>query len=150
MPRRIRAVSLLVVSTVLTACAVNTHTTVSGADRNIPAKRFLIPVDESRSVTLFGNVHPLARAEFDQGMTYSDKQLNRMLLVLEPSAAKQAALDTLVAEQQDPGSLLYHQWLSPAEFGARFGADDSALAQVIAWLTVHGFTIEEIPARPPP
>ena len=69
-----------------------------------------------------------------------------MLLLLDSSPAQPADLDTLVAAQQDPVSSLYHQWLTPAEFGARFGATDTDLAQVSAWLAAQGFTIDEISA----
>ena len=69
-----------------------------------------------------------------------------MLLELNSSPAQQADLAALLAAQKDPDSPLYHHWLSPAEFGARFGADDADLAQVTAWLMTQGFTIDEIHA----
>jgi subtilase family serine protease len=69
-----------------------------------------------------------------------------MLLLLNPSPQQQSDLDALLAAQQDPDSPLFHQWLTPAEFGARFGASDADLAQVTGWLAAHGFTIDEIPA----
>ncbi len=104
------------------------------------------PVDESRMITLRGNVHPLARPEFDQGLANPATRLDRMLLVLNSNSAQQADLEALVAAQQDPDSPLYHQWLTPGEFGARFGASDAGLEQVTAWLTSKGFTVEEISA----
>jgi len=45
-----------------------------------------------------------------------------------------------------PPPPLYHRWLTPAEYGARFGASEQELAQVAGWLANHGFTVEEIPA----
>jgi len=146
MRRYIGITLLLVVTSFVSACAVNSRTSDSVGPQTVPLERSPLPVDESRSVTLVGNVHPLARAEFDQGIVNSDARLDRMLLLLNPPPAKQATLDALVSEQQDPSSPHYHQWLTPDEFGAQFGADDSGLQQVIAWLTVHKFTIEEIPA----
>jgi subtilase family serine protease len=68
-----------------------------------------------------------------------------MLLLLEPSAAQQAELDALVAAQQNPASPLYRHWLTPAQYGARFGASAHDLSRVVAWLAAHGFTVEEIP-----
>ena len=120
--------------TTLTSCALPSAPTLRGAQ----------PVDESQTVTLAGNVHPLARAEFDAGAVSADLHLEHMLLVLAPSAEQQAALDALVEAQQDPESPQYHEWLTPAEFGARFGVSDTQLAQVTAWLTTHGFAIDEI------
>lgn len=103
-------------------------------------------VDETHEVTLAGNVHPLARSEFDLGALPAETPLSRMVLVLKTSAARQAELDAIVAAQQDPESPLYHQWISPAEFGARFGAGAADIDQATAWLTGRGFTIDEIPA----
>lgn len=111
-----------------------------------PISRALRPIDESQVVTLDSNVHPLARAEFDLGVVGADTRFNKMLLQLAPTAAQQAELDALVAAQHDPASPLYHHWLTPAQYGARFGASAQDVARVVAWLAGHGFTVEEIPA----
>jgi pseudomonalisin len=103
-------------------------------------------IDESPAVTLEGNVHPLARPQFDQGLANSDTRLERMMLVLKPTAAQQESLDALVASQQDADSPQFHQWLTPAEFGARFGAAQGDLALVTAWLASRGFEVNEIAA----
>jgi len=102
---------------------------------------------ETQLVTLTGNIHPLARAEYDMGPVDAETRLDRMILELQPSATQQAKLDLLVEEQQDAASPLYHQWLKPAEYGARFGASVSQLQQITAWLTAHGFAIDEIAAN---
>jgi len=111
-----------------------------------PADRLVRPIDDNQSVTLSGNVHPMARGDFDQGAVDQQTPLDRMVLQLEPSAAQQAELDLLVEEQHDPASPLYHQWLTPAQYGARFGASAGDVARVAAWLQSHGFTVDEIPA----
>jgi subtilase family serine protease len=81
------------------------------------------------------------------GPVDAETRLDRMILELQPSATQQAELDLLVEEQQDAASPLYHQWLKPAEYGARFGASVSQLQQITAWLTAHGFAIDEIAAN---
>jgi subtilase family serine protease len=103
------------------------------------------PIDDAQVVTLLGNVHPLAREEFDRGPADAETELGRMMLELDPSAARQAELDALVAAQHDPHSPLYRQWLTPTDYGARFGASPEEVARVAAWLEGHGFTVEEIP-----
>ena len=115
------------------------------ANRAAEPSRVAGPIDESRVVTLKGNVHPLAREAFDRGVIGAETGLGRMVLVLEPSAAQQAELDALVAAQHDPHSPLYRQWLTPAGYGARFGVSAEDAARVAAWLEGHGFTVEEIP-----
>jgi subtilase family serine protease len=104
------------------------------------------PIDEAQLVTLMGNVHPLAREEFDQGVVAAETRLESMVLELEPSAAQQAESDALVEAQHDARSPLFHQWLTPAEYGARFGVGAQDLVRITKWLKGHGFTVEEIAA----
>jgi subtilase family serine protease len=111
-----------------------------------PQKRIVGPIDESHVITLHGNVHPMARGEFDRGAVSGSTRLERLVLELEPSAGQQAELDGLVEAQHDPGSPLYQHWLTPEEYGARFGVSAGDLQKVVGWLQGHGFAIEEIPA----
>src|SRR5437870_3985356 len=53
-------------------------------------------VDESNRVTMRGNVHPLARAEFDQGAIADRQPVDRIYLLLNRSAEQQAALANVV------------------------------------------------------
>ena len=50
-----------------------------------------------------------------------------MLLVLKSSAEQETALEQFLAEQQDPSSPHYHEWLTPQQFGERFGASQEDL-----------------------
>lgn len=72
--------------------------------------------------------------------------LTRMGLVLAPSAAQQADLDQLLADQVNPASANYHQWLTPAQFGARFGVSEADLGKITSWLTSQGFEVLSVPA----
>jgi pseudomonalisin len=110
-----------------------------------PANRVATQIDETRVTTLAGNVHPMARAEFDRGTVSEDTPLQHMVFQLKPSEAQQAELDALVEAQHDPQSPLYHQWLTPAQYGARFGVSQQDLARITGWLTGHGFAVEEVP-----
>jgi len=65
--------------------------------------------------------------------------------VLKPSADQSAALSTLLKQQQDPTSQNYHRWLSPDEFGQRFGVSEDDIATISTWLGSHGFTIDQVP-----
>jgi hypothetical protein len=53
-------------------------------------------------VVLRGHVNPQARAQNDQGPVESGFAVSGMTLMLKPSAAQRAALQLLLAEQQDP------------------------------------------------
>src|SRR5208337_4942911 len=99
-------------------------------------------IDENDRVVLQGNIHPKARPEFDVGPTDPSLPMNRTILLLKIAPEKQAELDRLVAEQQDPSSPNFRRWLTPEEFGARFGRSPHEIATVEGWLISHGFSID--------
>ncbi len=111
-----------------------------------PRNRVLDRIDEDRSVTLRGNVHPLASSAVSQALTTS-VPMQHMILHLKSDPSQQAALEQLIAQQHDPKSPLYHQFLSPQDFGARFGVSSADLQKITSWLTSHGFVVDEIPAN---
>lgn len=49
------------------------------------------------------------------------------------------ALDTLLAQQQNPASPFYHHWLTPAQFGIQFGANPGLKQRVASILQASGF-----------
>ncbi len=111
-----------------------------------PTVRIVNTIDESQLVTLQHTVHPLANAANDRGAAPDGMQLNRMHLVLQRSASQETALRSLVAQQNTPGSPNYHQWLTPAQFGAQFGASDQDINAIETWLGNRGFSITGVTA----
>jgi hypothetical protein len=105
---------------------------------NIPA-RITQAVDEKNLVVLKGNVHPLARPEFDQGAAQLDLPLERMLLVLKRSPEQESALLKLLDDQQDRSSPRYRHWLAPEQFAQQFGPSDADIEKVTGWLVGHRF-----------
>lgn len=103
--------------------------------------RIVQPVDENARVTLHGYVHPLANAANDRGPAPDTMQLSRMHLVLQRSASQEAALRQMLAGMHAPGNAAYHQWLTPAQFGAQFGPSDQDVATVESWLASRGFQV---------
>jgi subtilase family serine protease len=101
-------------------------------------------IDDSDAVTLPGNIHPLARPEFDTGPVPSSLPLEQMILVLKRSPDKQVELDQFLAGLQDPTSSDFHHWLSPEEFGNHFGPSPDDINAVTGWLTSHGFVLEAV------
>lgn len=101
-------------------------------------------VDSARHVTLTGNVHPLARAEFDRGPTADSMLMTRILLLLKHSEAQEAALQDYLAQQQDKSSPNYHAWLTPQEFGAEYGPADADVQAVTRWLSSQGFRMGKV------
>ncbi|OOG59318.1 protease pro-enzyme activation domain-containing protein [Rhodanobacter sp. C03] len=70
--------------------------------------------------------------------------MNHLQLVLKPSAARQAALTSLIADQHNPKSSSFQKWLSPEQFGASYGVADSDVAAVTSWLKSQGFTVNNV------
>jgi hypothetical protein len=111
--------------------------------RFIPA-RITQAVDDSRRITLRGNIHPLAQARYDRGTAPATLPAERIQLLLKRSAEQQADLDALLEDQQAAGSPSYHQWLTPEDYGNRFGLGDSDLQAVRSWLMQSGFLINQV------
>ena len=128
---------------VLTLClALFTLTLIAAAQ--IPAPRITQAIDENQLTVLKGNTHPLARAEFDQGVAPPDLPMERMTLVLKRSAQQQSALDAFLDSQHDKKSANYHHWLKPEDFGKQFGPADQDIQTVTSWLESHGFQIAAV------
>ena len=104
--------------------------------------RIVRPVDNASVVRLQGSLSPRARAQYDHGAVSPTLVMQHMTLFFRPTAEQQAALDQLLAEQEDPTSTNYHKWLTPDEFGDRFGISSQDINTLTAWLTSQGFTVD--------
>lgn len=93
--------------------------------------------------TVTNGVHPLATKQNDVGRVAGTQVFHRMVLLTQRSAAQEADLQQLLQEQQDPSSPQYHQWLTPADFGERFGPSADDMAKITGWLQAQGFTVEK-------
>ena len=92
-----------------------------------PVDRITAPIEFGLTVPLKGNLHGGARPEFDQGRVDGSMEMQAVSLVFKPSPAQQSALDQLLAQQQDRMSPNYHKWLTPVQFGDRFGTHSCSL-----------------------
>src|SRR5208337_3996182 len=99
-------------------------------------------IDSRRSIAVRGSVPFQAQPRFDRGAVEPGFQLGNVTLMLRPSAAQQAALEQLLAEQQDPASPNYHNWLTPETYAERFGTSVADLDKLAAWLRSQGLTVQ--------
>lgn len=106
--------------------------------------RIVEPIDNSRRITLSGNIHPLARPEFDRGAVVPAQPVTRILLLLQRSDAQEAALQSYLEQQHDKSSPNYHQWLTPTDFGAWYGPAEADIQAITQWLTSQGFTVNQV------
>jgi subtilase family serine protease len=97
--------------------------------------------DLAKLVTLAGNTRGEANAQNDRGAVSDDLAIDHMILLLKRSPEQERAVEQLIADLHNPQSPLFHQWLTPAEFGARFGLAASDLRIITGWLESEGFTV---------
>jgi subtilase family serine protease len=105
--------------------------------------RITSQVENSALVSLPNSVHPWARTQFDRGPAPANMN-GRMVMVLKRSPEQEAALQTLLAAQQDPHSPNYHKWLTPEDFGKRFGVADADLQTVSGYLSAQGMSVGRV------
>jgi hypothetical protein len=125
-------------------CAADTRQFLTAqqlGDTTTPAPLVTQLVDDAVRVTLPHNVQPFARPQFDHGEAPADLSLGRMLMVLKRSPEQEAALERLLEHQQDIDSPSYHQWLTPQQFGERFGPASADIEKVTQWLASSGFQV---------
>jgi hypothetical protein len=116
------------------------------AQKEIVKSRVTETVDDLQTVRLRGNVHPVAKAQFDQGALPDSQPMGRMLLLLQRSADQESSLRSMMDAQQTKGSGSYHAWLTPDSFGKQFGPSDSDMQTVTDWLTRGGFQVSKVAA----
>ena len=94
---------------------------------------------------LVGNVHRFANPRFDVGEAPVSLHLQGLDMVFAKTPAQDRALQAFLAAQQDPKSSQYHKWLTPTEYGQRFGASEATLAAAANWLKSSGLEVGTIP-----
>lgn len=95
-------------------------------------------------LTIAGSTHALANPARDVGAVDGSTAMERMVLVLSGTAEQEHQLRMFLDAQQTKGSPEYHRWLTPEEFGTRFGAARQNLQQARDWLEQQGFSIGRI------
>jgi uncharacterized protein (TIGR03437 family) len=125
---------------------ITTTLLLSLSTQAVFAQRGRIPgrVNPEQWHQLSGNVHPNASTQFDQGKAPDSLPITSITLVLKPSAEQQAALDQLLADQQNPTSTSYHHWLTPEEYADRFGASQSDVAKIVDWAQSEELSVSSV------
>jgi uncharacterized protein (TIGR03437 family) len=118
------------------------------ADALAQTSRIVQPVDYRQRTVLAGNLHPKALAAAlagnDLGRVAPSLEMSNITLTLAPSVSQQTDLESFLVEQQTPGSPSYHQWLTPEEYGRRFGASDADIAKIRQWAEDQGLHLVSV------
>jgi subtilase family serine protease len=144
-PSRVRSfsVKLLIFALAFTAFTF-VAATASAQCTPMAVNRVTTAVDETSRTSLAGNVHPLARAEFDQGKVDDSLPLEHLILLLNRSPEQELALQTRIDQMHNQNSPLFQRWLSAEDLGNCYGVTDRDIAAVSSWLQKHGFTIDAV------
>jgi len=103
------------------------------------ADRIIGDLSSGTKIQLKGNVHGLARPEFDLGRADGSRMLHVVSLSFQPSPAQQNDLNLFMAQLADRSSPNYHKYLTPAQFADRFGMTQNDINKVVSWLQSEGF-----------
>jgi subtilase family serine protease len=95
-------------------------------------------------VRLSGHLHRKALPQYDQGRLPSSSPISQVMLLTLPNASQQQALRRLVAEQQDPRSPNFHEWITPQQYADRFGLNQNDVQKITAWLKSQGLHVDNV------
>jgi len=109
-----------------------------------PEPRLKGIITETSRVTLSNSRTPRVRAAQDLGAVSPDTAVPGITLVFRRSDAQEATLKELLAAQQNTASPLYHHWLTPETFAARFGVAAEDITTTEDWLVSRGFRIDRV------
>ena len=139
-PKLLRAQDGLRACGWIAACAMAT----TAMSAQTPAPRIRSEITNAEVTQLKASQQALIPLQYDAGRMPADTKLNGVSIAFSRTAAQQTDLEALLAAQQDPSSPLYHQWLNPDQFAARFGMSQADMDKVQAWLQQQGFSIDSV------
>jgi len=102
------------------------------------------PVNETKLVTLPGNVRREANAQNDRGPVSGGMRLDHMLLQLNRPAARESALEARIQAMHQPGNPLFHKWLTAEQLGQEYGPNPADISAVTSWLSKQGFAVNRV------
>jgi hypothetical protein len=116
----------------------------SSSSQGQVSPRITSSVENATRATIQGSHPNAARLANMTGRMAGSTRIQGASIVFSRSEAQEAALQTLIAAQQNPSSPLYHQWMSPDEFATSFGVANADIAKVETWLQQQGLTIDSV------
>src|SRR5215475_3607009 len=102
--------------------------------------RVVRQVNYTRSVTLKGHINPRLQPGDDRGPVDADMPIRNGALILQPGRG----ISSFLTELPISTSPNYRKWLTPEQFGDRFGLSADDLAKVAAWLESEGMKVGRI------
>jgi subtilase family serine protease len=106
--------------------------------------RITASIDNSRTVILKGTPHSMVTPANDRGPLDPSKPIGGVRMALTQTAAQAEDLQQLLEGQRDPSSPDYQRWLTPEEYGRRFGVSPDDMNRITSWLQTEGFAIQQV------
>jgi Pro-kumamolisin, activation domain/Bacterial Ig-like domain (group 3) len=106
--------------------------------------RITAAIDNTARTVIQHSTHPLALPAYDTGRLDGGAPMKRMILMLGGSPQQDYDLGVFLDSQQSKGSPDYHNWLTPDQFGQRFGPAPQDIQTVTAWLQQQGFSVDRV------
>ncbi|MFC6645339.1 protease pro-enzyme activation domain-containing protein [Granulicella cerasi] len=106
-----------------------------------PVRLVTAAVNNSDRIALAGSLRKDLAHATDLGTASTSLTARNAMIVLERSAAQEADLEQYLGDVQNASSPSFHKWLTPAEYGARFGASSDDIAAITGWLQSQGLTV---------
>src|SRR5271169_2609142 len=110
----------------------------------LPQARILTTVKNEQRVVVDGTTSPFVASSVETGRMPEGDNLGRMILQLSATAEQEQAAEKLVSDLHDPSTPSFHKWLTPAEFGQKFGVAEQDAVKVQQWLESQGLTVQEV------
>lgn len=102
-------------------------------------------VDDTNLIRLERSTHPAATVSaFDRGRVADDLPLEHMLLALRRPDDMEAKLVKRIEAMHDPKSPVFHQWLTAADLGTKYGPSPEDIAEVKNWLSSYGLQVNYV------
>lgn len=106
--------------------------------------RISIVSDSGTRLAVDKTVPARARLSKDLGEAPGAQVISSVGIHFNLTDAQQADLNQLLAAQQNPASPLYHQWLTPQQYGVRFGLSTTDMDKVKGWLKGKGLSVTAV------
>ena len=144
--RALRPIALLFASMLPVAAAANAQSAAISAMRpSAQTSRVSAQADLGPQTQLTGHLPKWVNSSTQVSSKAVDLSAPiRLSVVLQRDPAVQAAFTQFLADQQTPGSPVYHEWLTPEQVGTLFGPTDSDVAAVTGWLASQGLTVLQV------
>lgn len=107
------------------------------------AQRLPNRIDGRTRAILRGSQNPRIKNLVSDGPVEDKARLHGLTFRFRPTPAQSLELEQLLDDQQNPASPLYRSWLTPEEYGRRFGLNSDDFNRVVEWLESQGFQIDD-------